>query len=107
MSRPSPKKLAEECARWNARNPIGTRVTRYKLMYPKAEPDGIYTTRTAAEVLSGHTAVVWLDGFSGCVALDSLEVASPPTDWAGKPCPGCGVVVGESGQCEQGGCDFA
>ncbi|WP_256701045.1 hypothetical protein [Caballeronia sordidicola] len=29
----------------------------------------VYVTRTPAEVLSGHTAVVWLDGKSGCVAV--------------------------------------
>ncbi|QGZ56704.1 hypothetical protein [Paraburkholderia acidiphila] len=35
-------------------------------------PDGPitrYRTRTEASVLSGHTAVVWLEGKSGCVCV--------------------------------------
>lgn len=31
-----------------------------------------FKTRCHAEVLSGHTAVVWLEGKSGCVSLESL-----------------------------------
>lgn len=38
---------------------------------PFAEPQR-FKTRCHAEVLSGHTAVVWLEGKSGCVSLDSL-----------------------------------
>jgi hypothetical protein len=30
-------------------------------------------TRSAAYVLSGHTAVVFVDGVSGCVALDAVN----------------------------------
>ena len=30
------------------------------------------TTKSAAELLGGHTAVIWLDGISGCVALDRV-----------------------------------
>lgn len=29
-------------------------------------------TRTEACILGGHTAVVWLEGVSGCVALDRV-----------------------------------
>ena len=29
-------------------------------------------TRSRAEVLGGHTAVVWIDGRPGCVALDRV-----------------------------------
>lgn len=31
-------------------------------------------TRTPASVLSGHTAVVWLEDVRGCVALDRVTV---------------------------------
>jgi hypothetical protein len=31
------------------------------------------TTRTRAEVLSGHTAVIWLDGVRGCVMVDRVS----------------------------------
>lgn len=34
--------------------------------YPEAPPQR-FKTRTRAQVLSGHTAVVWLEGKSGCV----------------------------------------
>lgn len=33
------------------------------------------TVRAPAEVLSGHTAVVWLEGVSGCYALDRVTQA--------------------------------
>ncbi|HHH9709780.1 MULTISPECIES: hypothetical protein [Pseudomonas] len=33
-----------------------------------AEPVGTVTT-AQAEVLQGHTAVVWLEGVSGCVSI--------------------------------------
>lgn len=29
-------------------------------------------TRSKAQVLSGHTAVVWIEGKSGCVALERV-----------------------------------
>lgn len=39
-----------------------------------------YRTRSEAEVLSGHTAVVWLEGKSGCVCCDHCFVpgSAPP-----------------------------
>lgn len=40
--------------------------------HPDAAPV-IYVTRTPAEVLSGHTSVVWLHGKSGCVATDACR----------------------------------
>lgn len=40
--------------------------------HPHAEPQQI-TTRTEAEVLGGHTAVVWLNGKSGCVACSACR----------------------------------
>ena len=40
--------------------------------YPEAEPQ-TFTTRTPAEVLSGHTAVVWLNGKAGCVCVDACR----------------------------------
>lgn len=44
---------------------------------PYAEPVR-FKTRCPAEVLSGHTAVVWLEGKSGCVSLESLTVVQNP-----------------------------
>jgi hypothetical protein len=58
-------------AKWNERFPVGTRVR-----YWTGDRYGIgkvSTTRTLAEVLSGHTAVVWVNGEAGCVALSHVE----------------------------------
>jgi hypothetical protein len=32
-------------------------------------------TRSEASVLSGHTAVIWVDGIAGCVALSRVTPA--------------------------------
>ena len=40
--------------------------------YPEASPQ-TFKTRTEAQVLSGHTAVVWLEGKSGCVCCDACR----------------------------------
>ena len=37
----------------------------------------IAATRSEAQMLSGHTAVVWLEGVSGCVALSHVEAVQP------------------------------
>lgn len=78
------KKSAPEkqVADWNARVRVGAEVDY------RDYPDGKavrYTTRTEAQVLSGHTAVVWLNGKAGCVCIDACTPASPriqigPTD---------------------------
>lgn len=64
MKRPNPN---HEVAMFNKAFKVGDRVR-----YQSYKPDGPiteYVTRTPAEVLSGHTAVVWLEGKSGCVAV--------------------------------------
>lgn len=62
---------AKLAAKFNERFPVGTRV-RYWTM----DREGVgkeSATRSLAEVLSGHTAVVWLEGVSGCVSLSHIE----------------------------------
>lgn len=61
---------------WNTRYPIGTPVTAY----PGARPSDdshcerlITRTRSEAQVLGGHTAVVWVDGHSACIALTHVD----------------------------------
>jgi hypothetical protein len=61
---------------WNANHPIGTPVRYYARINPREDPRGIYKTRSEASVLGGHTPVVWLDGKSGCVALEACEPVS-------------------------------
>lgn len=67
--RPSPAKLQASCDAWNAKHPIGTLVILNK--------DGVgdveTATRSAAEVLSGHSAVIWLEGISGCYLLSHVR----------------------------------
>jgi hypothetical protein len=61
-----------ECDRFNALVAVGTDVEYHPVI---GEPKWrVRKTRTPASVLSGHTAVVWLEGEAGCVALDAVEV---------------------------------
>jgi len=53
---------------WNVNVSIGD-VVEYR-SYPDAEPE-LFTTRTEARVLNGHTAVVWLNNKRGCVSVDA------------------------------------
>lgn len=62
------RKAHIEADAWNDNVPVGSTV-EYRAA-PGEQPK-TYTTRTAAEVLSGHTAVVWLEGKAGCVAVAS------------------------------------
>lgn len=64
------KEAAKAVEKWNAKVSVGDAV-EYR-SYPEAEPQ-TFTTQTAAEILSGHTAVVWLNGKSGCVCLDACR----------------------------------
>lgn len=68
---PAPRKLdgAKLVADWNRQNPIGIKVAMTK-------DDGsvhLTTTRSQAELLSGHTPVIWLDGVRGCYLLDRVK----------------------------------
>jgi hypothetical protein len=58
---------AKEVADWNARVKVGDTVEYAEVIGLTASKQ--YKTSTAAEVLSGHTAVVWLEGKSGCVCV--------------------------------------
>ncbi len=65
---PSPAALQRQCDAFNARYPVGQKVS-----VRKDAGDGLITrTRSKAEVLSGHSAVIWLDGISGCYLLDRV-----------------------------------
>ena len=56
---------------WNAKHPTGTPVRYWTMVREGAGRTS--TTRSVAELLSGHTAVVWLAGVSGCVSLSHVE----------------------------------
>lgn len=67
------KTLERECSEWNAKHPVGTKVKYHHVIDEAAHT--VHATRTKAQVLSGHTAVVWLEGVSGCVCLEACEPA--------------------------------
>ena len=53
---------------WNSENPPGTAV-----IVIKDDGTHIHTKTTSqAELLGGHTPVVWLDGISGCYSLNRV-----------------------------------
>ncbi len=67
---PSPEVNAQD---WNEAHPVGTQVH-------VRQDDGVTLltkTRSAAQVLGGHTAVVWLDGVAGCYRLDRCAPLEP------------------------------
>ena len=67
--RPNIAKLQAQCDAFNAANPVGTRV----MLQRDLAPLPIKTkTRSVAQVLSGHTSVIWLEGVAGCYALDRV-----------------------------------
>ena len=69
------EELQRQCDSWNEPHPIGTTVAYHPVI---GEPDcRLRKTQTGAYVLSGHTAVLFLRGETGCVALDA--VAPMPT----------------------------
>ena len=67
----TPQQLVND---WNAQHPVGTRVTRYKLINPLREPTAT-ATRSAAWVMGGHSAMVMVMGVAGGVALESVVPA--------------------------------
>jgi hypothetical protein len=72
MKRPAdPAKLVAE---FNERVKVGDTVA-YSEVIGMGIPR-LLKTRSAAEILSGHTAVVWLDGNSGCVATTHCKPSS-------------------------------
>ncbi len=70
----SAKALEQEVRAFNNRFRVGDEVDYYEVI--ETGQCKRYRTRTPAEVLSGHTAVVWLEGKSGCVCCD--HVFLPP-----------------------------
>jgi hypothetical protein len=70
------KRLQKIVDDWNARHPVGEAVNLLK-------DDGrtlLTETRSRAEVLEGHSAVIWLKGVVGCYLLERVT----PVLTAGK-----------------------
>jgi hypothetical protein len=71
------KWLQSEVDTFNSKVPVGGAVDYFEI--PGA-PLQRFKTRTEAQILSGHTAVVWLEGKSGCVCVSHCipaEAGSP------------------------------
>lgn len=66
--RPNPAKLQAQCDAWNRIYQAGQKV---KVRLDSGEIRET-KTRTRAEVLQGHSAVIWLDGVTGCYLLDRV-----------------------------------
>lgn len=73
------KRAKQAVADWNAAHAVGIEV-----IVTKDRGEQIRTrTHSVARLLSGHTAVIWLDGISGCYALERVRPASAPDTNAG------------------------
>jgi hypothetical protein len=67
--------LREKINRFNKDNPVGSRVRYWTGV---REGDGILSkVRAPAEILGNHTAVVWVDGRSDCIALTHVQPHFP------------------------------
>lgn len=73
MSRrpPTAAQLQAACDKFNAANEVGAAVT---VQLDGGETRATVTT-SEAQVLSGHSAVIWLKGISGCYLLDRVAAA--------------------------------
>ncbi len=72
MAKTNLKKLEAEAAEWNQSYPIGTPVTRYKLINPLRMGNET-KTRSQAWVMGGHSVMIMVDGVSGGVLLESVK----------------------------------
>lgn len=63
-------RLQAECDVFNVNNPLGSKVT-----VRLDNKDDLFetTTRSPAQVLSGHSAVIWLESVRGCYLLDRVK----------------------------------
>lgn len=74
--RPDPEKLRLEVENWNLRYPVGTPVTVRRDR--ESDPATVETkTRSEAYVLSGHSAVIMVEGISGYYLLNRVTARVP------------------------------
>lgn len=83
--RPSLSELEAQAKHWNETYPIGTPVTRFKLIDPLREGE-LTKTRSIAWVMGGHSIMVMVENVSGGVLMESLIPITPPAEaLAGTP----------------------
>jgi hypothetical protein len=66
---------AREAAAWNALHPAAVLVQYWKGVR-RGEPSGTAHTRSRASVV-GDSAVVWIEGVAGCIALSHVAEVTP------------------------------
>lgn len=71
--RPAIRQQEALVRQFNERHPVGTRV-RYWPGVLGGDSMAVSRTRSPARMLSGHTAIVWVDGLPDCLALTHVEV---------------------------------
>lgn len=76
-------KLQAQCDAWNAVNPVGCSV----ILTKDNGEDFPTTTRSLAEVLSGHSAVIWVNGIRGCYLLDRVKRMPVVLEFEGESYP--------------------
>jgi len=65
------KKLKSKIDSFNEKCPVGARVRYWTGL---REGEGVEsTTRSEAQALGNHTAVVWVEGHSSCISLSHVE----------------------------------
>ena len=72
--RPSLKKLQSQCDKFNANVAVGDAVT---VKLDGVDELFVTKTRSPAQVLSSHSAVIWLENVSGCYLLDRVKKITP------------------------------
>lgn len=73
--RPTEQQLQAQVDAWNAKYKIGTEVDYSSII--GGPPTLRSKTRSEAQVLSGHSAVVWLEDKSGCVGIEHCKPLLP------------------------------
>ena len=68
-------KIHAACDKFNAAHQVGAAVS---VELDSGEVRETVTT-SEAQVLSGHSAVIWLDGISGCFDLDRVTASKAAT----------------------------
>ena len=61
--------LQAQCDQFNQMHPVGTSVT---VQLDGSDEPFKTVTRSTAQVLSGHTAVIWLENVTGCYLLERV-----------------------------------
>ena len=74
-------KLQAACDKFNAAHQVGAAVS---VKLDSGEVRETVTT-SEAQVLSGHTAVIWLEGIRGCYDLERVTQLPPVSTAAGSP----------------------